>query len=179
MATEHAHSGQTGLRLGGARADFVAGLGRKVSDLRTSSSKVREAPADILRREELRRKMNALSSAAKLMKFDAMERALSEALGTIDRTDLDVPMELVDIDAIEQVIDDLAALAWGDGDARVSRIEPVAKPAVPAYSALVVGSPHIAKALLETPADSADGTPSSFTFTCESTPDAQDRKSVV
>ena len=145
MATEHAHSGQTGLRLGGARADFVAGLGRKVSDLRTSSSKVREAPADILRREELRRKMNALSSAAKLMKFDAMERALSEALGTIDRTDLDVPMELVDIDAIEQVIDDLAALAWGDGDARVSRIEPVAKPAVPAYSALVVGSPHIAK----------------------------------
>ncbi len=173
MATEHAHSGQTGLRLGGARADFVAGLGRKVSDLRTSSSKVREAPADILRREELRRKMNALSSAAKLMKFDAMERALSEALGTIDRTDLDVPMELVDIDAIEQVIDDLAALAWGDGDARVSRVEPVAKPAVPSYSALVVGSPHIAKALLEMPADSADGTPSSFTFTCESTPDAQ------
>ena len=173
MATEHAHSGQTGLRLGGARADFVAGLGRKVSDLRTSSSKVREAPGDILRREELRRKMNTLSSAAKLMKFDAMDRALSEALGTIDRTDLDVPMELVDIDAIEQVIDDLPALAWGDGDARVSRVEPVAKPAIPSYSALVVGSPHIAKALLDAPAERADGTTSTFTFTCESTPDAQ------
>jgi DNA-binding response OmpR family regulator len=173
MATEHAHSGQTGLRLGGARADFVAGLGRKVSDLRTTSSKVREAPADIVRREELRRKMNALSSAAKLMKFDAMERALSEALGTIDRTDLDVPMEMVDVDAIDQVIDDLPALAWGDGDARISRVEPVAKPVVPTYSALVVGSPHIAKALLDTPAESADGTTASLQFTCESTPDAQ------
>ena len=173
MATEHAHSGQTGLRLGGARADFVAGLGRKVSDLRTSSSKVREAPEDIARREELRRKMGALSSAAKLMKFDAMERALSEALGTIDRTDLDVPMELVDIDAIEQIIEDLPALAWGDGDARVSRVEPVAKPVMPSYSALVVGSAHIAKALLDTPAPTADGTTASFVFTCESTPDAQ------
>ena len=173
MATEHAHSGQTGLRLGGARADFVAGLGRKVSDLRTSSSKVREAPADFLRREELRRKMNALSSAAKLMKFDAMERSLSEALGTIDRTDLDVPMEPVDLDAIDQVIEDLPALAWGDGDARVSRVEPVAKPAMPTYSALVVGSPHIAKALLDTPAETADGPSTNLQFTCESTPDAQ------
>lgn len=173
MATEHAHSGQTGLRLGGARADFVAGLGRKVGDLRTSCSKVREAPADFLRREELRRKMHALSSAAKLMKFDAMERALAEALGTIDRTDLDVPMETVDIDAIDQVIEDLPALAWGDGDARISRVEPVAKPAMPTYSALVVGSPHIAKALLDTPAETAEGAATALQFTCESTPDAQ------
>jgi DNA-binding response OmpR family regulator len=114
--------------------------------------------------------MNALSSAAKLMKFDAMERALSEALGTIDRTDLDVPLELVDLDAIDQVIEDLPALAWGDGDARISRVEAVAKPVVPTYSALVVGSPHIAKALLDTPAEGAEG---SLQFSCESTPDAQ------
>ena len=86
MATEQAHSGQagSGLRLGGARADFVAGLGRKVTDLRTGSARVREAPDDIARREELRRKMHALSSAAKLMKFDAMDRAIAEALGAAD-----------------------------------------------------------------------------------------------
>lgn len=166
----------SGLRLGGARADFVAGLGRKVVDLRASSAKVREAPEDIARREELRRKMNALSSAAKLMKFDAMDRALAEALGKIDRTAIDVPLELVDVDAIDQVLEDLPALAWGDSDARISRIEPVAKPAAPTYAALVVGSAHIAEALLDDPpraSDSADGSTQHVTFACESTPDAQ------
>ena len=165
----------TGLRLGGARADFVAGLGRKVVDLRASSAKVREAPEDITRREELRRKMHALSSAAKLMKFDAMDRAIAEALGTIDRTAIDVALELVDLDAIDQVLEDLPALAWGDGDARISRIEPVAKAAAPTYAALVVGSAHIAEALLDDPpraSDSAEGQ-QHVTFACESTPDAQ------
>ena len=174
-ATKAKGSG-SGLRLGGARADFVAGLGRKVQDLRASSAKVREAPEDLARREELRRKMHALSSAAKLMKFDAMDRAIAEALGTIDRTAIDVALELVDLDAIDQVLEDLPALAWGDGDAQVSRIEPVAKPAEPTYSALVVGSAHIAEALLDGPArasDSADGSTQHVTFACESTPDAQ------
>jgi DNA-binding response OmpR family regulator len=162
----------TGLRLGGARADFVAGLGRKVVDLRASSAKVREAPEDITRREELRRKMNALSSAAKLMKFDAMDRAIAEALGTIDRTAIDMPLELVDLDAIDQVLEDLPALAWGDGDARVSRVEAVAKPVTPTYAALVVGSAHIAEALLDDPARTG-GSADHVTFACESTPDAQ------
>jgi DNA-binding response OmpR family regulator len=162
----------TGLRLGGARADFVAGLGRKVVDLRASSAKVREAPEDIARREELRRKMNALSSASKLMKFDAMDRAIAEALGTIDRTAIDMPLERVDLDAIDQVLEDLPALAWGDGDARVSRVEAVAKPATPTYAALVVGSAHIAEALLDDPARTSDSA-DHVTFACESTPDAQ------
>lgn len=173
-STSAAGSG-SGLRLGGARADFVAGLGRKVVDLRAASARVREAPADIAKREELRKKMVALSSAAKLMKFDAMDRAIAEALGTIDRTAIDVPLEPVDLDAIDQVLEDLPALAWGDSDARVSRIEPVAKPAAPSFSALVVGSAHIAEALLDDPpraSDSVEGQQHA-TFACESTPDAQ------
>jgi DNA-binding response OmpR family regulator len=176
MATEHAQAGQTGLRLGGARADFVAGLGRKVADLRAASAKVREAPDDIARREELRRKMHALSSAAKMMKFDAMDRAIAEALGMIDRTAIDVALEIVDLDSIDQVLEDLPALAWGDGDARVSRIEPVAKPVVPTYAALVVGPALMAEALLDEPrsSESSDSSSSQHVqFTCESTPDAQ------
>lgn len=175
MATEQAHSGQTGgLRLGGARADFVAGLGRKVTDLRAASAKVREMPEDLARREELRRKLHALSSAAKIMKFDAMDRAIAEALGTIDRSAIDLPIESVDLDAIDQILEDLPALAWGDGDARVSRIEPVAKPVLPTYSALVVGSARIAEALLDEPPRSKDASGSQHVaFACESTPDAQ------
>ncbi|CAN5788353.1 hypothetical protein BH11MYX4_BH11MYX4_17150 [soil metagenome] len=187
MVSEQAHSGQTaassspssapgtGLRLGGARADFVAGLGRKVADLRAGSARVREKPEDIALREELRRKMHALSSSAKIMKFDAMDRAIAEALGTIDRTDLDAPLALVDLDAIDQILEDLPALAWGDGDARVSRVEPVAKSQAPLYSALIVGTAHIAEALLDEPsaAEAASCFPGRPTFGCESTPDAQ------
>jgi len=190
MLSEQAHSGQTatspapsstsppatGLRLGGARADFVAGLGRKVADLRGGSAKVREKPEDIALREELRRKMHALSSAAKLMKFDAMDRAIAEALGTIDRTDLDAPLALVDLDAIDQILEDLPALAWGDGDARVSRTVPVAKSSQPMYTALIVGTAHIAEALLDEALandESANHFPGRATFGCESTPDAQ------
>ncbi len=190
MLSEPAHSGQTatskapsptsppatGLRLGGARADFVAGLGRKVADLRGGSSKVREKPEDIALREELRRKMHTLSSAAKLLKFDAMDRAIAEALGTIDRTDLDAPLALVDLDAIDQILEDLPALAWGDGDARVSRAMPTAKPSQPMYSALIVGTAHIAEALLDDALasdEAANHFPGRATFGCESTPDAQ------
>src|SRR4051812_18382686 len=108
-------------RLGGARADFVAGLGRKVADLRGTLARVRYEPSDMGLREELRRKLHALGSAAKLMKFDAMARALAEAMGTLDRSAIDKPLDEIDMDGLEQTIEDLPALAWGDGRARSSR----------------------------------------------------------
>lgn len=158
-----AHSG----RLGGARADFVAGLGRKVADLRGILARVRDEPTDLLRREELRRKLHALSSSAKLMKFDAMERAISEAVGLLDRTGIDEPLEGLDMDLVEQTLEDLPALAWGDESTRSSRIEKASTKAQASFTALVVGSALIAEALLD-PAE--DGKP---TFACECTPDTQ------
>lgn len=168
MAAEQSQARHGGSgRLGGARADFVAGLGRKVADLRVALARVREEPADLPRRDELRRKLHALSSSAKLMKFDAMERALAEAIGTIDRTPIDGALEPLDLDMLEQVLEDLPALAWGDESSRSSRIEKVTRVPASSYTALVVGSALIAEALLEAP---DDGRPS---FTCECTPDAQ------
>lgn len=177
MQAEHAHTGprstnQNGTssaRLGGARADFVAGLGRKVTDLRTTFARVRSAPLDGPARDELRRKLHALGSAAKMMKFDAMDRGIGEALGTIDRSPRDRAIEEMDLDAIEQIIEDLPALAWGDGRARSSRAESIEKAQAPKHNVLVVGSSLIAEALLD---DEGLTEPSSMTFVCESTPDA-------
>ena len=154
-------------RLGGARADFVAGLGRKVSDLRSTLGRVRYEPDDLAQRDELRRKLHALASAAKLMKFDAMDRALSEGIGTIDRSPIDKQLDEIDLDCLEQTIEDLPALAWGDGRARSSRAEETEKAQAPTFAVLVVGTALIAEALLE---EADDGKPS---FTCECTPDAQ------
>jgi DNA-binding response OmpR family regulator len=168
MHTEPSPTKQGSSRLGGARADFVGSLGRKVGDLRGALGRIRETPDDIAKREELRRKLHALGSGAKMMKFDAMERAIAEALGTIDRTPIDAEMDPVDVDRIEQVLDDLPALAWGDSPQRstVSE-EPPKVVTTPTYTGLVVGPPLIAEALLDDP---PDGCP---TFACDSTPDAQ------
>ncbi|MCW5837045.1 MAG: response regulator, partial [Labilithrix sp.] len=180
MLAEHAHTGTrassngsngaTSARLGGARADFVAGLGRKVADLRTTLARVKAAVDDVAPRDELRRKLHALGSAAKMMKFDAMDRGIAEALGTLDRASRDAGLDEVDLDAIEQIIEDLPALAWGDGHARSSRAESAERAAAPKYDVLVVGTALIAEALLDDDASNARG---QAAFTCESTPDAQ------
>jgi DNA-binding response OmpR family regulator len=146
----------------------VAGLGRKVADIRGSLQRVKAAPLELLAREELRRKLHALSSSAKLMKFDAMDRAIAEALGLIDRTAIDQPLDRIDLAQIEQVIKDLPALAWGDGHACSSRVQATEKVTAAKYSVLIVGSPLMAEALL----DDEGNTGAHATFTCESTPDA-------
>ena len=114
----------TSARLGGARADFVAGLGRKVADLRNAFARVRTEPGSLSPREELRRKLHALGTAAKLMKCDAMERGIADAVGIIDRTAIDEPLAESDLASITQIIEDLPALAWGDGPARASGVQP-------------------------------------------------------
>lgn len=174
MQAEHAHTGPksskgaSSARLGGARADFVAGLGRKVADIRGTLARVKSSPAEVTVRDELRRKLHALGSAAKMMKFDAMDRGIAEALGTIDRTARDTALEGIDLDAIEQIVEDLPALAWGDSRARSSRAESADRSSAQKYNVLIVGSPHIAEALLD------DGSSTvSANFVCESTPDAQ------
>ncbi|MBX3217981.1 MAG: response regulator [Labilithrix sp.] len=169
-ASSNGSNGATSARLGGARADFVAGLGRKVADLRTTLGRVKAADDDVAPRDELRRKLHALASAAKMMKFDAMDRGIAEALGTLDRASRDASLDEVDLDAIEQVIEDLPALAWGDGHARSSRAESAEQAAAPKYDVLVVGTAIIAEALLD---DDASNARAQAAFRCESTPDTQ------
>ena len=186
MLAEHAHTGTrassngsngaTSARLGGARADFVAGLGRKVADLRATLARVKANADDVTIRDELRRKLHALGSAAKMMKFDAMDRGIAETLGTLDRTSRDAVLDEIDLDAIEQIIEDLPALAWGDGQARSSRAESVEKGTAPKYDVLVVGPALIAEALGD---DETSSARVQAAFTCESTPDAQAAYDVV
>src|SRR6516165_12777652 len=73
-------------RLGGARADFVASLGRKVSDARELLNALEDDPSSKSARDELRRRLHALGSGARLLRFEAMARVLQETLGVLDRT---------------------------------------------------------------------------------------------
>ncbi|HVJ89852.1 MAG TPA: response regulator, partial [Labilithrix sp.] len=157
-------------RLGGARADFVAGLGRKVAELRTALARVKAMSDDVTPRDELRRKLQALGSSAKMMKFDAMDRGIAEALGTLDRSARDKALDDIDLDSIEQLIEDLPALAWGDSHSRLTRAESIERTQAPKYVVLIVGSSLMAEALLD---DEATDARAHATFSCESTPDTQ------
>ena len=98
---------QGSARLGGARADVGDLLAEPRDEIRASLGPVKADPSDVPHREELRRKLNALSSSARMMKFDAMTRGIADALGVIDRTPIDAPLDALDLELIEQLVEDL------------------------------------------------------------------------
>ena len=75
---------QAGARLGGARADFVASLGRKLLDARAVLAALEADPASRSPRDELRRKLHALGAGARMLHFDAMARCIAEATAVLD-----------------------------------------------------------------------------------------------
>jgi DNA-binding response OmpR family regulator len=174
-----------GSRLGGARADFVASLGRKVQDARELVAALEDDPSSRPARDELRRKLHALGSGARLLRFEAMARSLAEALAVLERGAKTGALREADVVFVAQVIDDLPALAWGEvppadapdaPDPRGAR-GPGGKPHAPGeetddspslpIAILVVGGEDLAEALTE--GEAMRPRP----FECERSDDAQ------
>src|SRR5262252_8853838 len=74
-----------GASLGGAQAEFVASLGRKLEGARQLLTALTSDPRARVPREELRRRLHALGAAARMMHFDAMARCVGEACAVLDR----------------------------------------------------------------------------------------------
>src|SRR4051812_35134706 len=96
-------SSRDATRLGGAAADFVAGLGRKVGELRVALDALAEAPERTKGRDELRRKLHALGVGARLLHFEVLARAISETTERIDD-------EANRGEVSDRLLDDLSAL---------------------------------------------------------------------
>jgi CheY-like chemotaxis protein len=162
-----------GSRLGGARADFVASLGRKVADARELLVSLEEDPSSKPARDELRRRMHALGAGARLLRFDAMARSIQEALAVLERGGQMGALREQDVAFVAQVLDDLPALAWGESPARerepgiVDREPAEAAPGQLPITVLVVGEEALADALTE------DAGMRPRTIECERTEDAQ------
>src|SRR4051812_23920074 len=101
---------EEGSALGGARADFVASLGRKVTDTRALLTTLEANPADATAKTELRRRLSQLGAAARLLNFDVMTKTLGEVDAIFDRSE--GALGTSDLAALAQVLDDLPALAW-------------------------------------------------------------------
>ncbi|HEX3772283.1 MAG TPA: response regulator, partial [Polyangiaceae bacterium] len=171
-----------GNRLGGARADFVASLGRKLSDARDLLTALEEDPSSKVARDELRRRLHALGSGARLLRFEAMARGLQEVLAVLDRGTQAGGLRETEVAFVAEVLDDLPALAWGEAPPREAaatvteelteeRVGTPAgeneRPSLAPIAVLVVGGPTIADALTE------EGPIRVRAFECERTEDAE------
>jgi DNA-binding response OmpR family regulator len=162
-------------RLGGARADFVASLGRKVADARDLLSVLEDEPASKPPRDELRRRLHALGSGARLLRFDAMARSLQEALVVLERAADAGALREPDLLVVAQTLDDLPALAWGDAStstkpspAGATKIEDADElTGRPPVTALVLGPEGLADVLLD------DSGTRARSYECERTEDVE------
>jgi DNA-binding response OmpR family regulator len=155
--------GQSG-RLGGARADFVASLGRKVDGCRVILKALESDPSGRALRDDLRRKLHALGAGARLLRFEALSNALAESEAILERVASVGKATPADMTALAKLFDDLPSLAWADPASRMQ--SPSEPPRATPHTALVVGDDDLASALVELPHSGAQ-------FDCERTGDEQ------
>ncbi len=180
MATEATDkdesTAEAGQGLGGARADFVASLGRKVADARKVLDALEGDPSSPSHRDDLRRKLHALGTSARMMRFDAMAQALAEAEAQLEAAAETGGASMRSLSEVARTLDDLPALAWTEprraAEAAAPPPEELSAPVVsasPPMTGLVVGPESVAEALVE----EAEGGVGSRALECERTEDAQ------
>lgn len=100
-------------RLGGARADFVANLGKRRSELRTTLDNLRADPAAKRPRDELRRRVHALAAGAKLLRFSKLADELKLVEARLEEASQRGSLEDGDFGAVHDLIGRITSLAWG------------------------------------------------------------------
>ena len=99
-------------RLGGARAEFVANLGRRVAELRAMVQRI-EANDDAPRLvEELKRRLHSLGAGARLLRFARVAERLAEGESQLVAAG-GARLTGEAAAALRKVLEELPALAWG------------------------------------------------------------------
>ncbi|XXX75976.1 response regulator [Sorangium sp. So ce134] len=115
-------------RLGGARAEFVANLGRRVAELRAMLRRI-EADDDAPRLvEELKRRLHSLGAGARLLRFVRVAERLAEGESQLaGAASGRLTGEAAAV--LREVLEELPALAWGQsaiGEQAAAPREPMA-----------------------------------------------------
>ncbi len=136
----------------GARADFVASLGRRLEVLRIALRSLEDEPRSPTRRANLQRRIHAMGAAAGVLGFETVAETLGSAEQALRRAATGGVAAPADLAEVSRALDLLPSLAWG---APVSMRPPpsVHADAVPPEaegwptSVLVFGGPALASAL--------------------------------
>lgn len=142
-------------RLGGARADFVANLGRRRSEIRATLDSLRDDAASKKHLTELRRRFHALGAAAKLLRFTKLADEVRTIEGKLEEAAQRGKMDDGDFGFVHDLVGRMTALAWSAEEtepvrAFASEVRPLAmsrEPARPPASVLVVGPNALADSL--------------------------------
>ncbi|WP_437505300.1 response regulator [Sorangium sp. So ce1099] len=112
-------------RLGGARAEFVANLGRRVAELRAMVRRI-EADDDAPRLvEELKRRLHSLGAGARLLRFARVAERLAEGESQLVAAS-GARLTGEAAAALRKVLEELPALAWGQS--AMGEQPPVSRP---------------------------------------------------
>src|SRR5690242_5652328 len=150
---DHGDEAARAARITSARSDFVSSLSRRIQELRTCLSALEQDPGSPRQRDDLRRRVHALSAGARLLRFGSMATALSEVERTLERAAAVGEIERDELRAISETLDGLHALAWNEptNEQRPTERPPAATPigetATVPPTVLVVGSSGIADAV--------------------------------
>ncbi len=98
-------------RLGGARAEFVANLGRRAAELRAALTRLEGQPDSLEGRDELQRRMHALAAAARLLRFVMLADRVDEGAALLEGAGEALSAD--ETGALRKVLDQIPALAWG------------------------------------------------------------------
>lgn len=153
------------LGLGGAGADFVASLGKKGAEARSTLGALAADPKSGALRDELRRRLTTIAQGAKSFRLDELDRAVGEGLHLLEKA----PGEAVSratVANLNELLFDLPSLAWGETQRRPKGSGFVAEK-LASHTALVVGPKVVADAL------SNDVDSARTYFACHQTEDAQ------
>ncbi|MBI5537101.1 MAG: response regulator [Deltaproteobacteria bacterium] len=147
--------------LGGVRADFVANLGRRLSELRQHWASFEQEPGVIRHRDEVRRRIHALTTRSRLLEFGVMADKLDEAEHRLDQAASTGSLVSEEIAWFHDLFRVLPSLAWNEVAAEqpmsVPTFEPTADgapqsqppPAGFPLSVLVVGAEPLRQALTD------------------------------
>jgi CheY-like chemotaxis protein len=122
--------------MSGARADFIASLGKKITEARELLLKL-ESNLGGEERLELTRRIRVLGTSARLLQFPRVAEALARAEAALDA---EGGLSFRSLESVGRIFDDLPALVWDPADPADREGMP-AKPAAGAPAMLDVGTP--------------------------------------
>src|SRR5258706_13357225 len=110
-------------RIGSARADFVTSLTRRLGELRTILNGLEQDPGSPRLRNDLRRRVHALSAGARLLRFAGMATALAEVERTLERAASVGGLAKAELRDIAQILESMPSFACNEPADEARRTE--------------------------------------------------------
>ena len=99
-------------QLGGARAEFVANLGRRVAELQTTLKVWRAEPTSDRAQDEMHRRVHALAAGARLLRFTRLAEELAACEKMLDEVGQRGELSGSDVQELGAMLERAPALAW-------------------------------------------------------------------